>query len=557
MTDLATSTPASLASDTADGDATSRADQLSGFGALLRLRFRLDRLRLALWLAGIVGLVAATTRSLVGLYNTPAELQQYADLVDGNAALIIQAGPGYGLDEPTLGSVLMNELGIWVIIAHGLMSIFLTVRHTRAEEESERIEVIRSTPIGRHAPLAATVVHVGIANLTIAAATACYIVLQGLPLGGSVAFAATLLGTGCVFTAVALVFAQVVGTSRGALGLSSIVLAMSFVLRAVGDVTIGALSWLSPIGWAQAIRAFADERWWVLVLPVTCAAMLTALAVVLQAHRDIGGGMIAQRAGRAEARSGFDSAMALALRLQRSSIVSWMVGLALFGFFYGVVADQAETLFAENPEMAEFFEQLGQLSPTDAFLSTSVLMLALIGSGFSISSTLRLRSEESAMRADSLLSTPTSRRSWALSHLAMAVGGTLAIMIVTGAATGLGVAVVTGDFGQVRRLIGASLAMTPAMFVLIGVTTVLYGLALRAAPLAWACLVAVLIVGLFASILDLPQWVQNISPFEHAPTLPGGAVAVGPLAALMLVAAALVTAGILAFERRDVSAGSG
>jgi ABC-2 type transport system permease protein len=102
--------------------------------------------------------------------------------------------------------------------------------------------------------------------------------------------------------------------------------------------------------------------------------------------------------------------MALALRLQRSTIVSWTAGLALFGFFYGVVAEQAETLLAENPEMAEFFEQLGRLSPTDAFLWRAALMVALIGSGFSISSTLRLRSEESAMRADSLLSTPTSRR---------------------------------------------------------------------------------------------------------------------------------------------------
>ncbi len=136
----------------------------------------------------------------------------------------------------------------------------------------------------------------------------------------------------------------------------------------------------------------------------------------------------------------------------------------------------------------------------------------------------------------------------------MAITGTLAIMVVTGAATGLGVAAVTGDFGQIPRLIGASLAMTPAMFVLIGITTVLYGLAARAAPLAWACLVAVLIVGLFAGVLDLPQWVQNLSPFEHAPTLPGGTVAVAPLAALMVLAAALVGVGMLAFERRDIDA---
>ena len=132
-------------------------------------------------------------------------------------------------------------------------------------------------------------------------------------------------------------------------------------------------------------------------------------------------------------------------------------------------------------------------------------MLALIGSGFSISSRLRLRSEESVMRADSILSTPTSLQTWALSHLTMAIGGTLLIMLATGAATGLGFAVVTGDFEQIPRLISALFARTPAMLVLVGITTVFYGISQRAAPLAWACLAAVLIVGLFAGVLDFPQ----------------------------------------------------
>ena len=109
------------------------------------------------------------------------------------------------------------------------------------------------------------------------------------------------------------------------------------------------------------------------------------------------------------------------------------------------------------------------------------------------------------MRADSILSTPTSRQTWALSHLTMAIGGTLLIMLATGAATGLGFAVVTGDFGRIPRLISALFARTPAMLVLVGITTVFYGISQRAAPLAWACLAAVLIVGLFAGVLDFPQ----------------------------------------------------
>jgi ABC-2 type transport system permease protein len=45
------------------------------------------------------------------------------------------------------------------------MSIFLVNRHTRAEEESERAELVRSNVVGRHAPAAAAVI--GGANIVV------------------------------------------------------------------------------------------------------------------------------------------------------------------------------------------------------------------------------------------------------------------------------------------------------------------------------------------------------------------------------------------------------
>ena len=38
----------------------------------------------------------------------------------------------------------------------------------------------------------------------------------------------------------------------------------AFLLRAVGDLGTSCLGWLSPLGWAQSISAFAGERCWVL-----------------------------------------------------------------------------------------------------------------------------------------------------------------------------------------------------------------------------------------------------------------------------------------------------
>jgi ABC-2 type transport system permease protein len=529
-----------------------RSDALAGLPTLVRLVLRRDRIRIVLWSVAIVGLVAVSTASITSLYGTAAQLESYARLVRDNAALIVQSGPGHGLDDPTTGAVTMNEVGIWAIIAVALMSIFMTVRHTRAEEDTERAEIVRASPVGRHSPLAAALIGVALANVVIATGLAVTLIVYDLPAAGAVAFGLTLFATGMVFAGVAAVAAQVASGARTALALAGTVVGVSFVLRAIGDVGDGRLSWASPIGWGQAIRAFADERWWVLVIPLAATVVLVVLAVGLQAHRDLGAGLMGQRPGRASAGRFLAGPLGLSIRLQRASVVGWTVGVGLIGFFYGIVADQAESILEENPEAADFFAQFGEGSLTDAFLSTAMLVLALMASGFTVSSVLRLRSEEMAVRADPILATPTSRARWASSHLAVAIGGTAAIMAVAGLVTGAGFAIVSGDPGQIPRMLGAAFVMVPAMLVLAGVTALFHGLDSRLAMFGWAGLAWVIVAGMFGTILDLPQWALDVSPFVHVPALPAAPMSWWPMVLLVGIAVALMGLGLAALNRRDI-----
>lgn len=531
---------------------TNRSAPVLGAGRLTLLVLRRDRVRILLWVAGIVGLLVASAESIKGLYRTPAEFLQYGRLVKDNAALIVQSGPGYGLDEPTLGSVLMNETGIWTFIAVAVMNVFMVVRHTRAEEESERAELIRSAPVGRHAQLAAALAGALVANAIIAAGIIAAFVGCGLSLGGSIAFACAVAGAGAVFASVASIAAQVASGARAAIAIGTGAIAVSFVLRAIGDVGNGVLSWLSPIGWAQAIRAFVDERWWVLAVQLVSSAGGVALAVFLQTRRDLGAGLIGQRPGRTTALPGLRTARALATRLHRPTIIGWSIAMALLGFFYGIVADQAESILEDNPDMADFWAMLGTGSITDAFLATSMLMMGLMATGYTVSAILRMRTEETAARADLVLATSTSRRRWMGGHLLLASGGTVTVMAATGIAMGAGFASVTGDVGQIPRMLGAAMAMVPAMLVVAGVTTTLYGLLPKWSLLAWGFFVFVVVVGLLQTILDLPQWVLDVSPFQHVPAIPAAPFQLMPVIWLMVAAAALVAAGVLATEHRDI-----
>ena len=95
------------------------------------------------------------------------------------------------------------------------------------------------------------------------------------------------------------------------------------------------------------------------------------------------------------------------------------------------------------------------------------------------------------------------------------------------------------------------MAFAPALWVLVGLGLVLYGLAPRLVALAWGVLAVCFVIGLFGELLDLPGWVVDLSPFQHVPAMPVAGFALLPLAVLTLVAAGLVGVGAAGYERRD------
>jgi ABC-2 type transport system permease protein len=525
---------------------------LTGTGRLIRFVLRRDRLRLVLWTAAVVGLVVVSAASLPPLYPDQASIDSYVRLFGDNPALIAFAGPGYGFDDPNLGVILVNEVELFAIVGVALMSIFLVNRQTRAEEESERAELLRSNVVGRHAPTAAGVAVIGMLNVVVGALCAIGFIALDYPVLGSVALASSITAAGLVFAAITALAAQVVSSGRATLGLASGVLALAFVLRAVGDIGGNALRWASPIGWSQGVRAFAGEQWWALGLSLAVAAAGTAVAFALSDRRDLGSGLVPHRPGSPTAGRWATRPLGLAWVLQRGALVGWIVALFLLGFVYGSIGDDVDDLVADSPEIAEVLVQLEGVDLTDAFFSSAMTMLALISAGFAISAALRLRGEERAGRVEAVLATPTSRWSWAASHLAVAVVGTVLVMAAAGLGTGLGYAAAAGHADDLGRLVWAGLVTVPAILVLVGVAVALFGLVPRLAYAAWAALAVAAVVGFLGQLLRLPAWSRQVSPFEHLPGVPAEPTAVAPLVVLTAVAAGLVVLGLWGFGGRDL-----
>lgn len=73
-----------------------RTDSLTATAPLTRFALRRDRVRIVVWIAGIVLLVVATVGSIKGLYPNQAELDKAARASEGNAAAIIFNWTGAG-----------------------------------------------------------------------------------------------------------------------------------------------------------------------------------------------------------------------------------------------------------------------------------------------------------------------------------------------------------------------------------------------------------------------------------------------------------------------------
>jgi ABC-2 type transport system permease protein len=290
------------------------------------------------------------------------------------------------------------------------MSIFLVVRHTRADEQAGRLELVGSAAVGRPAALTAALAVAATANAVVMALMVAVSVLLRLPAAGALAYALATGGCGLVLAALAAVAAQVSGTPRGARGLAIAVLGAAFVLRGVGD-SAGArgpewLSWPSPVGWAEQARPFAGDRWVALALPAITAAALTGLAYVLAARRDLGAGLFAPRPGPATAGAALRGPAWLAWRLQRGNLAGWALGLLATGVAVGAAARGIGSLLGTSSQLRQAFERIGgQQALTSAYLAAIMSLAGLAAAGYAVSAALRLRGEESARLAEVVLVT--------------------------------------------------------------------------------------------------------------------------------------------------------
>jgi ABC-2 type transport system permease protein len=532
-------------------EAVQHGSRFSGTPGLLRLYVRRDRIVLPLWVLLLsVPLAPVYIGSVESVYPTAEQRAMFAATIMASPAQRALYGNVY---NDSVGAV-----GIWKAgVFHTLIAvavILTVIRHTRAEEEAGRTELIDSTAVGRYASLTAALLLACGASVTTGLIATVSLLTTTVPSSGSLAFGLALACSGLVFSALAAVAAQLGTFARTARGLGFGALGIFFALRAVGDAGSGELSWLSPLGWSLQVRPYAGDRFWVLLLHLVATVLLTAAAYLLLRSRDVGSGFIAERSGPGTASPLLSGPFGLVWRLQRVTLLAWTIGLCLYALLIGSVVHDIGGEIGNSATVAEIVSRLGGSDALEnAFIAISFTFLGVASSALAISSTLRLHNEETAQRGETVLACAIGRIRWAASHLLFAVAGSAVAMLAAGVVAGVTYGVAADDIsGKLAAVLSAAAVQLPAIWLFAAVTVALFGCVPRFTPVAWGVLVAIIALYFLGSVAGMPQWILDLTPYGHLPRVPGEAFRATPVVWLLVVDALLCAVGLVAFRRRDL-----
>jgi ABC-2 type transport system permease protein len=519
---------------------------LTGVASLIRLALRRDRIRLSVWISILTLMMVYAPNTIKLAYPEEAQRLARVNLLKTPAGMML-GGPMFGGNETDLGAMMANELMLTLIVSASILSITTVIRHTRAEEESGAAELVLSSVVGRYARTSAALVLVGAVNVILAVTMTIAMAATGFAVADTFAMCLGVTGVSMLFGAVAAVTAQLWRQARTATGAAMAVLALAALVRGIGDVidnSGSAVSWFSPIAWAQQMRPFVDLRWWPFGLLVALTVALILAAAILESRRQYDDGNIPSTGERPNARP-IKGVFGLHMTLQRGQLIGWGVGLFLAGLAFGSMTKSLMDAAKSNELLERVLAQQG----TDGVYTTMTQFLAAATTAYVVAAVQRVFSDEETGLGEPVLAGAVSRWRWLLTAVAAAVVGSTVLMFVAGLGNGLGAGITLGEPGTVVRLTLAGLAFVPAMAVLAGIAAL--AVALRHTWIGWLAVTFVITSLYLGALLRLPSWLIDASPVGRT-TVPTNFPATA-LTVMVLAAVALTVLAGWIYRNRDAA----
>ncbi|ATW27469.1 ABC transporter permease [Candidatus Formimonas warabiya] len=530
-----------------------KASDFAGTVTLFRLFLRRDRFLLPLWifLPVILALITAATFTAMAGQGLERVLTEF----DNDSLISALLGPVMSFDLS--GAIVWRGVSQLALVL-GIGSLLTVIRHTRTDEETGRSELIRAYVVGPYASLTAALMLTGMGNLAAGLLIALSIIALGGGAGGSFLFGATLSVMGCFFAGIGAFGVQLrenSGTARG-IGITALGLGMGMAIlnNFGGGATL--LKWITPMAWQRLTQPFAANLSWSLLYCDAFAAVPILFAYVLSARRDLGAGVLSARSGPPEAAPRLSNPLALAWQLHKRSFIGWLAGTGLYIAVFAAISPG----LSKTGGMSDWLSNLGGTSWSDAvglgyvFISIAIYLISLFVAVYAMTAVLRLKKEENEGRAEMLVDKQVSRMGWMSSHLIAAAFCSAALLLAVGIAGGLIFGLAAGDLSDgFWPIFVMSVSKIPPVWILLGVTALLYGLWPRMTALGWVVWLSFAMVELAWEGRIIDWSLMRISPFSYVHyTIDVTNLPLLPLFLLLCLSALLTGIGLFGFRHRDV-----
>jgi ABC-2 type transport system permease protein len=463
----------------------------------------------------------------------------------------------YGLphDLLTVGGYSAWRVGGTLAIAAAVFGLLAAVRALRTEEDTGRMELVLAGEVGRGTTYLAAMSAIAAGTAILWLAELAGFLAGGLPLRGSAYLALATVSVVPVCVGIGALASQLAPTRRIALELGGAVVGLAFLLRVIADTVAGAgwLRWATPLGWAEELRPFSAPQPLVLALPIAASALLLIIASRIAATRDIGTGVIPARDTAAPNPRLLSSPTAQALRGERAGLSVWLLSVGAFAFILGMISTSVSSVGVSKGAQEEI-AKLGAgsiLTPT-GYLAFVFIFFVLAVSLFVCAQIAGARREEAEERLETLLAQPIGRVGWLAGRLLLAASAAVAISLAAGALTWAGAAS-QGLHISLPRMLEAGANCLPTALLFLGIAALAYALVPRASSaLAYGLVAAAFLWELVGSLLGVPRWLVELTPFEHVGLVPAQAFRAGAAAVMVGIGLLAALVALAAFCRRDL-----
>lgn len=521
--------------------------------SLLRLKLKNERIKIIAYIVLISGFLIAMVPIFDQILKETINQKVLVETMN-NPAMISMIGPVYVKDYYTTGSMYANYMTVFVGIMFAAWNILFVTKQTRYEEEMGISELVKSQPVGKYSDLTSTLISSLMVNVIvlILLIIGFIITMPDEKILSIINFSSSTVGFGFLFSAITLLFAQISSSSRITNTLSFLSLSIFYIMRAIGDVSVEALSLLSPLGLIYRTESFIKDYNWPIIVLFFEIIIFLILSTILAKDRDLNSGKIKEAKGRNRLSSLIKGINSFNFKLQKSQIIIWTLVIIIFSAMYGSILGDLEGYIESSDLIRQMLTVNEGFSLTDQFIGLLMLIMSIITAIPVLIFFNNIRLEENKGHSEVVLTKPASRFRYLLSFIILSTIIALIYQILMAITTYSVGRQFLDEIPSLKVFIISALNYIPAILLTLSFGVLIIGIAPKFYWFSYLYLGYSFFIVYIGRILDLPETLEKLSPFAILPNYPLEDLSIKSIVILVILSVVFILSGIKGYKNRDL-----